>query len=67
MATDIGADRSSGDRGLLDSLPCGVISFDDSGRVLYANGTVHTMLGYTAGELEGGHVERLLTIAGRIL
>ena len=66
MTTDIRTERSSNDRSLLDSLPCGVVSFDDTGRVLYANATVHTMLGYASGEIEGGHVERLLTIAGRI-
>ncbi len=66
MATDVGVVRSGDDRDLLDSLPCGVVSFDDSGRVLYANATAHAMLGYAAGEIEGGHVERLLTVAGRI-
>jgi len=51
---------------LLDTLPCAVVSFVDDGRVLYANTTLRELLGYTEGELEGKHVESLLTIAGRI-
>jgi PAS domain S-box-containing protein len=51
---------------LLNNLPCGLLSFADDGVVRLANGTLHAMLGYAAGEIEGQHVERLLTIAGRI-
>jgi sigma-B regulation protein RsbU (phosphoserine phosphatase) len=67
MTTDLERTNRSDDRGsLVDALPCGVLTFDDSGRVLYANATLRTMLGYDAGELDGVHVERLLTVAGRI-
>jgi PAS domain S-box-containing protein len=67
MATDIERTNRPYDAGsLVDTLPCGVLTFDDSGRVLYLNATLRAMLGYDAGELEGAHVERLLTIAGRI-
>ena len=51
---------------LISSLPCGVVSFDDEGHVLFTNATLRAMLGYDEGELEGAHVERLLTVAGRI-
>jgi len=50
----------------VDDLPCGIVSFDDTGRVVFTNAGLRAMLGYDAGELEGGHVERLLTVAGRI-
>ena len=50
--------------GLLDTLPCGVVSFGDDGRIVYANGTFGTMLGTDASELAGRHVETLLMVAG---
>jgi PAS domain S-box-containing protein len=51
---------------LLDTLPCGVVSFTDDGVVKYANETIARTLGYTREDLAGRHVETLLTIAGRI-
>ena len=51
---------------LLATLPCGVVSFSDEGEMLLVNGTLCTLLGYAPRELEGRHVEILLTIAGRI-
>jgi PAS domain S-box-containing protein len=51
---------------LIASLPCGIVSFDDEGRVLFANATLRAMLGYGEGELEGAHFERMLTVAGKI-
>jgi PAS domain S-box-containing protein len=67
METDLERQsRSNAAGSLVDTLPCGVLTFDDSGRVLYTNATLRSMLGYDAGELDGVHVERLLTIAGRI-
>jgi PAS domain S-box-containing protein len=51
---------------LFDTLPCGIVSFTDDGVVTLANATLRRMLGYDAGELEGRHVERMLTVAGRI-
>ena len=51
---------------LLDVLPCGIVSFEDDGTVVAVNATLATMLGYERGEIEGRHVERLLTVAGRI-
>ena len=52
--------------GLVDSLPCGIVSFDDTGHIVFTNAGLRAMLGYDAGELKGEHVERLLTVAGRI-
>ena len=51
---------------LLDTLPCGVVSFSDEGRIVVANQTLGTMLGEAPDTLVGRHVETLLTIAGRI-
>jgi signal transduction histidine kinase len=51
---------------LLDSLPCGVVSFTDEGRVLLANDTLGRMLREEASTLVGRHIETLLTVAGRI-
>src|SRR5688500_10746761 len=67
MATERTAPGRTFDAGaLVDDLPCGIVSFDDTGRVVFTNAGLRAMLGYDAGELEGGHVERLLTVAGRI-
>jgi signal transduction histidine kinase len=51
---------------LLAALPCGVGVFADDGRVLATNAALRDLLGYGDGELEGGAVDRLLTVAGRI-
>ena len=67
MQPDGDASMASLDPGaLLAALPCGVVSFDDEGRVLFTNATLRRMLGYEEGELEGEHVERILTVAGKI-
>jgi PAS domain S-box-containing protein len=50
----------------LDALPCGVVSFDDTGTIRYANATLARLLGYSPSDLPGRHVETLLTVAGRI-
>jgi PAS domain S-box-containing protein len=49
-----------------DSLPCGVIAFDDQGIVSAANAWLASMLGYEREEIIGRHLETILTIAGRI-
>ena len=56
---------SAGDE-MLDVLPCGVVSFEDDGTVVMVNATLANLLGYEPGALEGGHVETILTVAGRI-
>jgi signal transduction histidine kinase len=51
---------------LLDTLPCGVVSFGDDGIVTFANATIGAMLHREAGTIESQHFERLLTVPGRI-
>jgi len=51
---------------LVDALPCGYVSFGDDGHVLATNAVLRARLGYAPDEIEGRHVETLLTIAGRI-
>lgn len=51
---------------LLDTAPCGFLSFGDDGRVLTANATLLGWLGLGAGELAGRHLESLLPAGGRI-
>jgi PAS domain S-box-containing protein len=50
----------------LDQLPCGIVSFRDDGRVVQINATLLEVLGLSREEVEGQHVEKLLTVAGRI-
>lgn len=51
---------------LLNKAPCGFIRFDDNGTILIANLTLTQLLGYERGELEGRHIETILSVAGRI-
>ena len=51
---------------LLDQAPCGFVSFSDDGTIRTANATLLGMLGYTADDLRGRHVETILTIGARI-
>jgi signal transduction histidine kinase len=51
---------------LLDTLPCGVVSFSDDGRILFVNATLGSLVGRDCDSLVGQHVEGLLTVAGRI-
>jgi PAS domain S-box-containing protein len=50
----------------LDVLPCGVVSFDDTGAIVFVNARLLALVGYSAAELSGAHVEKILTVAGRI-
>ena len=52
--------------GTLDLLPCGFASFDDDGTLVAVNSTLAALLGYERADLEGRHVETILTVAGRI-
>lgn len=54
------------DASLLDTAPCGFVSFDDTGRVLYANSTLAERLGYDREQMERQHVEKLLALGSRI-
>jgi signal transduction histidine kinase len=51
---------------LLDTAPCGFLSFSDDGIVRTANATLLEMLDYSHAEVVGLHVERLLTVGARI-
>jgi PAS domain S-box-containing protein len=50
----------------LAALPCGVVSFDDTGAIRFANEPLAKLLGYSSADLAGRHVETILTVAGRI-
>lgn len=51
---------------LLDTAPCGFLSFTDDGIVHAANATLLEWLGYAAAGLNGRSVETLLTLSSRI-
>jgi PAS domain S-box-containing protein len=51
---------------LLDTAPCGFLSFADDGRIVSVNSTLLRLLGYERDELLGRHVESLLPVASRI-
>jgi PAS domain S-box-containing protein len=51
---------------LLNTAPCGFLSFDDDGRILLSNSTLREMLGYTSDTLRGRQVDAVLSVAGRI-
>lgn len=51
---------------LLDTAPCGFLSFSDDGTIVLVNRTLATFLGTTAGELTGKHIETILAVGGRV-
>jgi len=51
---------------LLNTAPCGFLSFSDDGTILAANATLLGWLGCAEGELRGRHLESLLSPGGRI-
>jgi signal transduction histidine kinase len=51
---------------LVDTAPCGFVSFTDDGSVAYVNGTLCVRLGYTRGELLNRHVEGMLSKSARL-
>ncbi len=51
---------------LLNTAPCGFLSFADDGTILQANATLADWLGYAPRELTGASIERILSIGGRI-
>ena len=52
--------------GLLDTAPCGFVSFGDDGIVQDVNATLLDMLGYAPGDLVGRHIEQILAVGSRI-
>ena len=51
---------------ILDTAPCGFLRLDDAGVVVAANATLADLLGRQRGEIEGRHIDTLLSGAGRI-
>ena len=51
---------------VLNTAPAGFLSFADDGTILLANARLIDRLGYKAGELEGRHIETILSSGGRI-
>ena len=51
---------------MLETAPCGFISFGDDSRILYANRTLLDSLGYDRAELVGQPIERIFTVGSRI-
>jgi PAS domain S-box-containing protein len=54
----------AGDR--LDCAPCWFVSFNDGGKVEYANTTFLERLGYSRDEVIGNHIEKFLATGSRI-
>lgn len=51
---------------LLDTIPCGLVSFDTNGLVWYCNQAFQDFIRYTADEIVGQKIERVLTLPGRV-
>jgi PAS domain S-box-containing protein len=51
---------------LLDSVPCGYLSFNDEGKIIRANRTFETILGYEPASLAGLPIDKILPVASRI-
>ncbi|MTJ46759.1 PAS domain-containing protein, partial [Dolichospermum sp. UHCC 0259] len=51
---------------LLNTAPCGFLSFTDDGTIVIVNATLLELLGYKLDELLGRKIELILPIAGRI-
>src|SRR5687768_355489 len=51
---------------LLNNAPCGFASFGDDGIILLTNARLRERLGYDEGELEGQHIETILSVGGRV-
>lgn len=51
---------------LLNTAPCGFLTFADDGTILLANAMLLDLLGYEADEMRERHFESLLSVGGRI-
>ena len=51
---------------ILDTAPCGFVSFADDGTILVVNRTMAEMVGYPKVELQGWHLQKLLPPGARI-
>lgn len=52
--------------GLMNSIPCGILLFDDSGKILETNETLRRWLGFEQHLLEGKNIGSILTLSSRI-
>ena len=50
----------------LDEIPCGVLAFDDGGKILQVNKMFTTLVGYEEHELTGASIDTILSVASRI-
>lgn len=51
---------------LLNDAPCGFLAFADDGAIRRVNATLSNLLGCAPGEIEGRHVESILSVGGRV-
>jgi PAS domain S-box-containing protein len=51
---------------ILDTAPCGYLSFADDGRILAVNTTLRELLGYEADELDDRRIDVILPPGGRV-
>lgn len=51
---------------LLDLIPCGLLSFESGGPVCYYNRAFQDYTGYTADEMVGQSIEKLLTLPSKV-
>jgi PAS domain S-box-containing protein len=58
--------QPSGLDAMLDTAPCGFLSFAADGTIELVNGTLLRMLGYEREELLGAHVETILAVGSRV-
>ena len=50
----------------LDAIPCGVLAFDDGGKIIQVNRMFTTLVGYEEHELTGASIDIILSVASRI-
>jgi PAS domain S-box-containing protein len=51
---------------LLNTAPCGFVTFTDDGTIRQVNATLAELLGYSRVELEGWHLQKVLPPGGRV-
>ncbi|RYD82832.1 MAG: PAS domain-containing hybrid sensor histidine kinase/response regulator [Verrucomicrobiaceae bacterium] len=51
---------------LLNNAPCGFLTFSDDGEIRSVNETLLAILGFERAEVEGQHIQSLLTAGGRV-
>src|SRR5688572_24143840 len=51
---------------MLDTAPCGFLSFADDGTITHANSTLAAMVGHDRDSLPGRSLEKILSVGARI-